>query len=108
FKGGTIKNGSGCFQGNGIIPACSSDHNNFQPRVGLAWSPHFNSGLLHTLFGDPDKSVVRLSFAEVTMMAYGNVSLDSLNFDGINLFTVTATPSSRGPGENPANPAILG
>src|SRR6266446_5821703 len=96
FKGGTIKNGSGCFQGNGIIPACSSDHNNFQPRVGLAWSPHFNSGLMHTLFGDPDRSVVRLSFAEVTMMAYGNVSLDSLNFDGVNLFTVTTT-----------NPAVL-
>ena len=107
FVGGSIKNGSGCFQGNGIIPACSSDHNNFQPRVGLAWSPHYNSGLLHTLFGDPDKTVVRLSFAEITMMAYGNVSLDSLNFDGVNLFTVTATPSSRDSNGVLIGPAIL-
>jgi hypothetical protein len=89
FTGGSIKGGpSGCTQGNGIVPACSKDHNNFQPRVGVAWSPRFTSGFFHMLFGDPDKSVVRASFAEITQLAYLNVSLDSLNFDGVNLLTV--------------------
>ena len=42
FRGGTIpKPGGGCYQANGIIPACSSDHNDFQPRIGLAYSPRF-------------------------------------------------------------------
>ncbi len=90
FTGGRVnKRGSSCFQGNGIIPACSSDRNNIQPRVGIAWSPNFQSGFLHALFGDPGKSVIRASFAEVTMLAFLNVSLDSLNFDGTNLFTVS-------------------
>lgn len=88
FKGGTIKSGGGCLQANGIIPACSKDHNNFQPRIGIAWSPRFSSGFLHTLFGDADKSVLRFSFAEITQLAYLNISLDSLNFDGVNLLTV--------------------
>jgi hypothetical protein len=89
FTGGSIHSGrSGCLQGNGIIEACSGDKNNFQPRVGIAWSPRFEHGFLHTLFGAQDKSVIRLSFAEITQLAYLNVSLDSLNFDGVNLLTV--------------------
>jgi hypothetical protein len=96
FKGGTVKADvkGGCLQGNGIVPACSSDHNNFQPRVGLAWSPHYENGFMHSLFGNPEQSVIRVSFAEVTQLAYLNVSLDSLNFDGINLFTTTFTQPS--------------
>jgi hypothetical protein len=96
FTGGTVKANvpGGCVQGNGIVPACSSDHNNFQPRVGIAWSPHYESGFMHTIFGDSDKSVIRASFAEVTQLAYLNVSLDSLNFDGVNLFTTTFTQPS--------------
>jgi len=98
FKGGTVPdpNSKGCFQKNGIIPACSSDHNNWQPRLGLAWSPNFNSGFLHTLFGNPGRSVVRASVAEVTELAYLNIVLDSLNFDGTTLLTV-----------NTNDPAIL-
>ena len=98
FRGGTgpAVNGSDCSQGNGIIPACSSDHNNLQPRIGIAWSPNFKSGFLHTLFGDQSRSVIRASAAEVTELAYLNVVLDSLNFDGVNLFTTTFV-----------NPAVL-
>jgi len=89
FRGGMLpKPGGGCFQANGIIPACSSDKNNFQPRLGLAWSPHYESGFLHMLFGGPDRSVIRIAAAEVTELAYLNVSLDSLTFDGVNLLTV--------------------
>jgi len=82
FKGGTVKGPNGtCFQGNGIIPACSSDYNNWQPRLGFTWEVRKG-----TLF--------KASAAEVTMLAFNNVVLDSLNFDGKNLRTVTFTPSS--------------
>ncbi len=99
FKGGSIKDANvpgGCLQGNGLVPACSSDKNNWQPRLGIAWSPNFEHGPLHFLFGDPGKSVVRMAGAEVTQMAYLNVVLDSLNFDGTNLFTTSVnTPSGN-------------
>jgi hypothetical protein len=93
FRGGTTPdpNSKGCFQKNGIIPACSSDHNNWQPRLGIAWSPSYNSGFLHTLFGNPGRSVIRASVAEVTELAYLNIVLDSLNFDGTTLLTVSTS-----------------
>jgi hypothetical protein len=45
--------------GKTIIP---SDKNNFSPRVGLAWSPSYSSGIGKTLFGDSGKTVVRLGY----------------------------------------------
>ncbi|MEN3328662.1 MAG: hypothetical protein V7638_3469 [Acidobacteriota bacterium] len=39
------------------------DKNNFQPRVGMAWSPNFKSGFMHTIFGDAGRSVIRGGFA---------------------------------------------
>ena len=109
FTGGTINrtqdfhlpNNSTCFQRNDIIPACGSDHNNWQPRLGFAWSPDFQNGFLHTLFGGPGKSVVRASGAVITELAYLNVVLDSLNFDGVSLNTATAD------GSTPNGAAIL-
>jgi hypothetical protein len=95
FKGGTIQDSrvpGGCLQANGLIPACSSDKNNWQPRVGLAYSPQFERGIAHFLFGGPGKSVIRAAGAEVTELAYLNVVLDSLNFDGKNLLTASIAP----------------
>jgi hypothetical protein len=108
FAGGTIPNkeAGGCLQGNGIIPACASDHNNFQPRFGIAWSPRYAKGFLHMLFGGKDRTVIRLSLAEVTQLAFLNVVLDSLTFDGVALFTTTITdPSALAfyPNSPPAN-----
>jgi hypothetical protein len=95
FDGGTVaKSGGGCYQGNGIVPACSSDYNNFQPRIGFAWSPKPAGGFLGWIFGTNGQSVVRASFAEVTELAYLNIVLDSLNFDGVNLLTGTITDPS--------------
>jgi len=77
FKGGKIPGPNGtCFQGNGLISACSSDKNNWQPRLGFTYAPW-------------DKTLFRLGFAETTMLAFNNVVLDSLNFDGTTLNTVT-------------------
>jgi len=36
--------------------------NNFSPRLGLAWSPHGESGLARWLFGDAGQSSIRLGF----------------------------------------------
>jgi hypothetical protein len=37
-------------------------YNNFAPRIGLAYSPKFDTGLLHMLFGDSGKSSIRASY----------------------------------------------
>ena len=53
------------------------------PRLGLAYSPDFKSGFLHTLFGDNSKSVIRLGYG--------------IAFDTISSFQVTAA-AGRIPG----------
>jgi hypothetical protein len=84
FKGGTIKGPNGtCFQSNGLISACSSDKNNWQPRLGITWEVR-------------PGTLVKASAAEVTMLAFNNVVLDSLNFDGHTLNTTTVTSSDPG------------
>ena len=68
FKGGKIPGPNGtCFQGNGLIPACSSDKNNCQPRLGFTYA-----------LGN--KTLFTPVFAETTMLAFNNVVLDSLKF----------------------------
>jgi hypothetical protein len=96
FKGGKIHGPNGtCFQGNGLIPACSSDYNNWQPRLGFTYQPW-----KATLF--------KASFAEVTMLAFNNVVLDSLNFDGTTLNTITTTnPAVLAAYPNAPDPALL-
>jgi hypothetical protein len=39
-----------------------SQFHNFAPRIGLAYSPDFNNGLLGALFGGPGKSSIRASY----------------------------------------------
>ena len=55
---------------NGGKPMYNWDKNNFQPRIAVAWSPNYSSGLLHSLFGDAGKSVIRGGFA-ITNDYYG-------------------------------------
>lgn len=55
---------------NGGKPMYNWDKNNFQPRIALAWSPNYSQGLLHSLFGDGGKSVLRGGFA-ITNDYYG-------------------------------------
>jgi hypothetical protein len=64
FAGSDLNNGIGIAGstsrfGRSIIPA---DKNNFSPRVGLAYSPNFESGIGRLLFGAPTKSIIRAGY----------------------------------------------
>jgi len=56
---GLVRAGDNSRFGETIIP---KDKNNFSPRVGLAYSPNFESGIGRTLFGSPGKSVIRMGY----------------------------------------------
>ena len=45
------------------IPLFNDDWNNFAPFVGLAWSPNFKNGFLHTIFGSPGRSSIRMGYS---------------------------------------------
>jgi hypothetical protein len=48
---------------NGRSSLYKWDKNNFQPRIGVAWSPNFHHGLLAKLFGAEGTSSLRGGFA---------------------------------------------
>ena len=48
---------------NGKGPMYPWDYKNFQPRLGVAWSPSFSGGLLRDLFGGAGKTVIRGGFS---------------------------------------------
>ena len=99
FTGGRISDPhapGGCVQSNGLIPACGSDNDNWQPRLGIAWSPSFQQGKTHWLFGNTGQSVIRAAGARITEMVDLNVMVNSLIFDGNTLFTQSITPGSMG------------
>jgi len=58
------------------IPSTLSptQYHNFAPRIGLAYSPDFRSGLLKTIFGDGGKSSIRASFGQF-YTAYPGISV---------------------------------
>jgi hypothetical protein len=82
FKlGGPKNNGSGFYK---------LDKNNFQPRIGVAWSPNFKNKFLKAIFGGDDKSVIRGGFA-ITNDYFGQqlaVTFDALTTLG---FTTSDT-----------------
>ncbi|HWY44952.1 MAG TPA: TonB-dependent receptor [Candidatus Sulfotelmatobacter sp.] len=63
------------------------DKNNFQPRVAVAWSPSFSSGLFHSIFGDSGKSSIRSGFA-LTNDYYGQAL--AVDFDLNNTLGFTS------------------
>jgi Carboxypeptidase regulatory-like domain/TonB dependent receptor len=48
---------------NGKGPMYPWDYKNFQPRIGAAWSPSFEKGLLRSVFGSAGKTVIRGGFS---------------------------------------------
>ena len=88
---------------NNASPLYDQDKNNFQPRVGVAWSPSFKSGFLGSLFGKNNQSVFRGGFS-ITNDYYGQqlaVTFDLNNTLGFsssqdisaNTFNVTTRPA---------------
>ena len=63
------------------------------PRLGLAWSPNYKSGFLHTLFGGNERSVIRLGYG--------------IAFDPLSSFQVTSV-AGKVPGEVTTCSAIPG
>lgn len=52
------------FAGDPGIPQtlAPTSYRNFAPRIGLAYAPHFDSGFGRLLFGDSNKSSIRVSY----------------------------------------------
>lgn len=49
-------------QANGKAPYWSWDYKDIAPRLAIAYSPHADSGFLHTLFGSVGKSSIRAGY----------------------------------------------
>jgi Carboxypeptidase regulatory-like domain/TonB dependent receptor len=90
-------------QANNASPLYDPDKNNFQPRIGVAWSPSFKTGFLGKVFGRNNESVFRGAFS-ITNDYYGQqlaVTFDLGNTLGFsssqdisaNTFNVTTRPA---------------
>ncbi|HEV2801306.1 MAG TPA: carboxypeptidase regulatory-like domain-containing protein [Pyrinomonadaceae bacterium] len=78
--------------GRKIFP---SDKNNFSPRVGIAYSPRFESGLGRFLFGGENKSVIRagygLYYDQPLVGIFESAALGTRPFTDSSSFTSTLT-----------------
>jgi len=78
------------------------DKTGFQPRVAIAWSPRFDSGWLRSIFGPPNKSVLRAGFGMINdyfgeALATFFDNNNSLGFSSnttipVNTYNVTTKP----------------
>src|SRR5262249_42819574 len=55
-----------------------SQKKNFAPRIGLAYSPDYKSGILHKVFGDQGKSSIRAGFSMAYDVIFDNLYILSL------------------------------
>jgi hypothetical protein len=71
------------FPGDPGIPKhfANTRHDDFGPRIGLAYSPNFSDGFLHKVFGDSGKSSIRAGYG----MYYTNI-------EGAATFNFAAPP----------------
>lgn len=78
--------------GRKINPA---DKNNFSPRLGLAWSPNYTSGIGKFLFGESNKSVVRAGYGfyydQPLVGIFEQAAFTSPPFSQLPTFTSTPT-----------------
>lgn len=99
--------------GERIIP---NDKNNFSPRVGLAYSPEFESGFGKLLFGSPGRSIIRTGYGfyydQVLVGVFENATFFTPPVNTAVSFTSTATnvitfsnPSSD-PNAVPGQPVV--
>ncbi|HEY0079976.1 MAG TPA: TonB-dependent receptor [Pyrinomonadaceae bacterium] len=69
------------------------DKNNFSPRLGLAWSPRYESGIGRFLFGGENKSVVRAGYGfyydQPLVGVFEQAAFTSPPFSALNSLTST-------------------
>lgn len=74
--------------GRSVVEA---DKNNFAPRIGLAYSPDFESGFGKLLFGGPGKSVVRTGYGfyydQVLVGIYGQAAFTTPAFSPVDTYS---------------------
>jgi outer membrane receptor protein involved in Fe transport len=73
-----------------------TDRNNFAPRVGLAYSPGFEGGILNLLFGEGGRSALRANFAVSYYEHFQNLTLTSLPPQFTQTLDITASASAFG------------
>ena len=95
-----------------------ADKNNFAPSVGFAWSPDFSNGLMHRVFGETGKSVIRAGFSIAFVREGTNVMLSvtggnpggaidatrSTALGNLPVGTLLRNPSDLAPPTIPASP----
>jgi hypothetical protein len=89
-------------QANGQKPYWDWDYKNIAPRVSLAWSPGYQSGLLGSLFGGPGKSSIRLG-AGIYYDHFGEGIVNTFDKNGSFGLTTTLAdaPATVGPDDAP-------
>jgi len=78
-------------QANGKQPYWQWDYHNLAPRFAIAYSPQFDSGLLHRFFGSAGKSSVRMGYG-LYYDHFGQGLVDT--FDRQGSFGLTTTESN--------------
>lgn len=78
-KGGPKNNGPGFYD---------MDKNNFQPRVAVAWSPHWDNKFGRFLFGNKGDSVIRGGFGIANDYFGGQLAV---SFDGLSTIGFTSS-----------------
>jgi hypothetical protein len=80
---------------------------NFGPRLGFAWSPDFNSGMLGTVFGSSGKSSIRAGFSMAYDYIFDNLYILSLPPQAQQTIDVTGPPYSTNFLANGGIPNVL-
>ncbi|MBO0721062.1 MAG: TonB-dependent receptor [Blastocatellia bacterium] len=75
----------------------TSQKKNFAPRIGIAYSPNYNSGVLGFLFGNGGKSSIRAGFSMAYDVIFDNLYILSLppQFNQTNDVDTTAPPTAN-------------
>jgi len=99
--------------GDKIIP---SDKNNFSPRVGLAYSPNYDSGIGKLLFGAPNTSIIRMGYGfyydQALVGIFENATFftppvnNSVSFASTATNVITFSNPSSDPNAVPGQPVV--
>jgi hypothetical protein len=82
-------------QSRGLKPYWGMNTNNIAPRFAIAYSPSFDNGLLHKIFGSNNRSSLRAGFG----MYYDHFGQGIVNsFSQLGSFSLTSTLTSAGGG----------